>query len=128
MPDWSEGPYDQYQSDLDERNNANYTTHPALGIVSVVLSVLKFTFFLAMIALAAVCAADNGKPGPDSLLLIVVGLGVCFAPVMALIGLGLGIGSLFQRGSKVCAILGVVFNAMLLLGSILFLLICVIVG
>jgi hypothetical protein len=126
MPDWNAAPYDQYQPAFDEGYTANRTRHPVLGVISFVLPLLSVTFLIAMMVLAAVSA--GGKPAQQSPLTLVIGLGVCSTPALALVGLGLAIGSMFQRGSKVFGILGIVFNAILLLGSILLLIVALILG
>jgi hypothetical protein len=128
MPDWNAAPYDQYQPDLEEGYRSSRTTHPALGVISFVMSLFSVAFLVAMLAMAAVSTGANGKPGPHSPLVLAIGLGICSTPALALVGLGLGIGSAFQRGSKVFPILGIIFNAILLLGSVLFLIVALILG
>src|SRR5690348_16603708 len=120
MPDWNAAPYDQYQPDLEERHVPKRTTHPALGVISCIMSIFTATFLVAMIGLAVVYAGGDGRR-PHAPLAIAVSLGMCSTPALALVGLGLGLGSLFQQGSKVFGILGVVFNAGLLLGTFLLL-------
>jgi hypothetical protein len=128
MPDWNAASYDQYQPDLAEPHDPNQTGHPALGVISFALSLFTVAFFIAMIAAAALFAGPNGKPPTNSPVAIAVALGICSTPVLAMVGLGLGIGSLFQRGSKLFGILGVVFNIALLLGTILLVIIALILG
>jgi hypothetical protein len=127
MPDWNASAYDQYQPE-EERHNLPRTRHQALGIISFVLSLLSITVSIAMFALAVISIAANGKPGPHSGMTFAVGLCMCSTPALGLVGLGLGIGSMFQRGPKVFGILGIVFNAILFLGSILFFIVALALG
>jgi hypothetical protein len=127
MPDWNAGPYDQYQPDLEERYRSTPTRHAALGIISFVISIFTGTFLIALSGLAVVYAGGNAR-APHAPMAVAVSLGICSTPVLALVGLGLGLGSLFQRGSKVFGILGIVFNAGLLFGTFLLLMTVLLLG
>ncbi len=107
-------------------DNFNYTPidapkpkHSGLGIASLVIAVISILLFclglgVAVFASASDPATIESMPS-DSPLYLTVGLMICFGGGLDLVGLGLGIGGLFQPDrNKTFAILGTVFNLLFL--------------
>lgn len=94
--------------------------HSGMGVSSFALSIFLAVLFLATFMLAGVMEAnapgvlDNEKSASA----IVVGGLMIFGVFIGILGLALGIAGLCQlRRNKVFAVLGVVFNGVVLLGA-----------
>src|SRR5262249_3393047 len=95
--------------ETDEQLRHTHRPQSGLGIASFVIVCLSGLFEIAVLVAAAV--AQTRTPGgitQNSTAALLIGLAVLFAPLINLVGVGLGIGGLFQRNrGKVFAILGV---------------------
>jgi hypothetical protein len=92
--------------------------HSGLGIASFALSLVMGLSLFAMIGFATYMAAQNPEQfDEESPAAIVLGLGIMGALGLAVIGLGLGIAGVAQSDrNKLFAILGLVFNGLVVLG------------
>jgi hypothetical protein len=100
--------------------NANAPRHSGLGIASFITSIVSGICIFAAIALAGVMEASTpGGIDEESAGAIMLGLALFAFMGLSLVALGLGIGGLFQKErKKVFAILGMVFAAATLLGTV----------
>jgi hypothetical protein len=93
--------------------------HSGLGIVSLTLAIGGGVMMAILIFIVAVL--ENSRPGgldPETPAGAALMGGFCFALLLAMIGVGLGIAGVCQSNRKtVLAILGLVLNGLILLGS-----------
>lgn len=90
-------------------------SHSGIGIASFLIAIASGISMFIIFAIAAVLQMDG--PGLDQGSETLIGCGVLLAMFGSLIGAGLGIGGCFQSNRKtIFAILGLVFNGMILLG------------
>ncbi len=93
--------------------------HSGLGVASFIISMLGGPGMFLMLVVAGVLAAsvpggkmDESSPAAVGLGLVLIG-GIAFA----LVGVGLGIAGVAQKGrKKLFAVLGLVFNSLIVLG------------
>ena len=92
--------------------------HSGMGIASLVLAILVGILAFWVIALAGVLEATTpGGIDEDAPLTALIGLAILGCPLANLVGLGLGIAGLIQRGSKkLTAILGTIGNGLVFSG------------
>ena len=87
-----------------------------LGISSFVMSIIFGLIMFGLVVASAVLATREGGMSEDSVEAIVIGLAILGCGFAILVGLGLGIAGLFQpQRSKVFSILGIIFNAAIVL-------------
>jgi heme/copper-type cytochrome/quinol oxidase subunit 3 len=93
--------------------------HSGLGIASFVMSVIAgiITFGLIVAATVVEMSSPDGMD-EESMEAVLLGLSLIATLFVLLVSLGLGICGLFQSGKKVFAILGVVFSACILFGTL----------
>lgn len=95
--------------------------HSGLGIASFIIGLIVLILDLILIAMAIVIGATArpiGRRGEESLI-VVVGVMACGGGVAAIVGFCLGIAGVCQTNrSKVFAILGLVFNGLIVLGVV----------
>ena len=91
-----------------------------LGITSFVLAILAGVFAIVLIGVAGYIEASRpGGMNEESPVAMIVGLSMFAIVGMCFLGLCLGIAALFQSNrSKVFAIIGVIFNLMVVLGIV----------
>lgn len=106
---------DEDHDDLRSIRRAE-SPHSGVGILSIVLGIVTFFAFLALIVGAGVMEM-NGRMGDDDPEALVLGV-MLFACLGGwLIGLVLGIVGAFQsERNRVCAVVGLVVNGLLLVG------------
>jgi hypothetical protein len=92
--------------------------HSGLGIASLVIGVFSILVAVGAIGLATFITATNPiAVQNEDPVLAVIGLGIIGAIGLSLMGMGLGIGSLFVgTRSKILGILGIVANFLVLFG------------
>ncbi|NQU23626.1 MAG: hypothetical protein HQ567_20275 [Candidatus Nealsonbacteria bacterium] len=92
--------------------------HSGLGIASFVLALFCGVMEVGLIVVAGIM--EGSTPGgidEEAPEVILLGLCLLGGAVLSLLGVGLGIGGLLQSNRKVIfAVLGVLFNAMVILG------------
>ena len=91
--------------------------HSGLGIASFILALVSGLSVIALIVVAGFMEASTpGGVDEDDPAVIVLGLTVCAGAIAAVVGLALGIAGAVQRHrKKVFAVLGLVFNALVVL-------------
>lgn len=90
-----------------------------LGITSLVISILVAIALFAMFIVVTMMVVDQGgqQPADNDPRMITVGLVFLGGIGIALVGLILGIlGTMQPNTSPICAIIGIVFNGLILLG------------
>ena len=94
--------------------------HSGIGIASFIAGIVALLMTFGAIALMVVAVAGaRHAPEPPQKVVVLTGLIILGAGLIALIGVGLGIGGCCQTDrKKVFAIVGLVINALLLLGII----------
>jgi hypothetical protein len=94
--------------------------HSGLGIASFITSIVSGILLFLLIVIAGVMESSTpGGMDEESAGAIMVGLFLFAFLGAALVALGLGIGGLLQKGrKKIFAILGTVFSAVSLVGTI----------
>ena len=92
--------------------------HSGLGIASFVIALFSGVMEMGLIVIAGVMAETTpGGVNEESPQVILLGLCLLGGAALSLLGIGLGIGGLLQSNRKaVFAVLGIVFNAMVILG------------
>jgi len=97
---------------------AHYRKHSGLGIASFVIALLVGVLEFAVIIAAGIM--ETSAPGgmdEDSPAVMAVGFAICFGVLMHVMGLILGIVGVAQSGrNRVFAILGSIFNGVILIG------------
>jgi hypothetical protein len=95
--------------------------HSGLGIASFITSIASGIPIFLLFAIAAVIGASTpGGLDEQSVAAVVVGLCLFFFVGVALVALGLGIAGLFQKErKKIFAILGTIFSAATLVGTLI---------
>ncbi|GGE39674.1 hypothetical protein GCM10007421_12030 [Halopseudomonas oceani] len=98
--------------------------HSGIGIASFVLSIVSAILIFLLIIFAGVLETTTpGGMDEESAVAIVVGLLLFLFMGMSLVGFGLGIGGLVQKGrNKIFAILGTVFSGLTIVGAVMLLL------
>jgi hypothetical protein len=94
--------------------------HSGLGIGSFATSIVSaILIFLLLIAAGVMDVSTPGGLDENSVQAVVVGLCLLGFMGLALLALGLGIGGLFQKDrNKLFAVLGIIFSALTLLGTV----------
>ena len=94
--------------------------HSGLGIASTILSVLVAVAIFALVVIAGVLHASTpGGISETSAEAIMVGLGIIGGIVLEFVAFGLGVAGFFQSDrQKLFPVLGTIFSAMTLLGTI----------
>lgn len=91
-----------------------------LGIASFIISIVSGLGVFTLFLMAAYM--DVRRQGPledDSPEIVLIGLGILGAGLLALIGLGLGIAGVAQRSrTRIFAVIGLIFNALIALGMV----------
>lgn len=101
--------------------------HSKLGIISFVLSIVSLVLVCLFFVFAYMLGSNTLSSGSGT---TVVGWGfICLIGIANLTGVGLGIAALTQKvQSKIFGILGLVFNALILLGFCIFILFAVVLA
>ncbi|MBN1313460.1 MAG: hypothetical protein JXB30_18785 [Anaerolineae bacterium] len=121
---------------LEEQTTLEPRGHSKLGIASLAVSlitglayclVMVVTFYLIFDMVSTSTMQDPNElilelqsGGQGGMMALVMLFGICMfsAPVLSMVGLGLGIGGLFQKDkNRLFPILGVIFGVLLLCGS-----------
>ena len=94
--------------------------HSGLGIASFITSIVSAILMFVIISIAGIMQASTpGGVNEKSSGMMIVGLFLFLFLGTSLVALGLGIGGLFQKGrKKIFAIVGIVFSAVTILGTI----------
>jgi len=103
----------------DDDYDLGPSKHSGLGIGSFMLAIGSGAMMAILILVAVVIEASHpGAFAGETPGAMAIGLGVCFAALLAIIGVGLGIAGICQKNRKTAfAILGLVCNALILLGG-----------
>lgn len=111
----------EYYPDYDDDRDALPARNSPLGVASFIIAQGAGGLEFLIIALIAVLETTTaGGLDEDSPAAGLLGLGMIIGLLLALVGLGLGIGGLCQgRRTKVLAIVGVVINSILVVGVLL---------
>ena len=92
--------------------------HSGLGISSFIIAlIIGFFVFVIVMFAGYVEMTTPGGMNESSVAAVLIGLAIIFGLFVSIIGLGLGIGGLFQKNKKkVFPILGIVMNGAIILG------------
>jgi hypothetical protein len=98
--------------------------HSGLGVASFIIGLVVIALTLLIIVLAVIVSVGS-PPGDTAYRMgMMVGTVVCGELVVCLVGVGLGIGGLFQGNrSRTLAVIGVILNGLVLFGGIVLMLI-----
>jgi hypothetical protein len=98
----------------------NELKHSGLGIASLITSIVAaMLVFLVLLVAGVLEASSEGGIDEESPLAVAIGLSLLAFLGVALAALGMGIGGLLQKNrKKVCAVLGTVFSALTLVGTL----------
>jgi hypothetical protein len=94
--------------------------HSGLGVASFIIGLVVIILTLLVIILAVVTAASSRPHRGDAAEAMgaVVGIVICGGLVASLVGLGLGVGGLFQEDrNRTFAVIGVVLNGLILVAG-----------
>jgi hypothetical protein len=111
--------YDYDDIKLD-RHEHGPKSQSGIGITSLLISVVVGALLVVLIVVATLIAVgQNGQVNDQDPLAVVVGLGILFGLGGALVGLVLGVVGSLQSDRKIlCAVLGAIFNTLILVGVI----------
>jgi hypothetical protein len=109
--------YEDDEGEYDFRKHDE--PHSGLGAASLVLAIIAGLGMLIIFAVAGVIAAGDAggldEESPEAMVLGALVIGAC---ALALLGLGLGVGALLQKDrNKLFGIIGVIANALVLVGT-----------
>lgn len=109
--------YDEPWSDEPDRRSEHWK-HSGFGIASFVVALLTGLAMFLMLALAGYLEVTTpGGVDEESSEAMLVGLLILFCLLAALVGAALGIAGLVQaRRQKMFAVLGLIFNVLIVLG------------
>lgn len=104
--------------------------HSGVGVASFVIALVAgLLVFLCIIVAGVVEASDMGPIPEDSPLAVVQGLTIISGSIACLCGIALAIAGLMQENrNKVFAVIGLVFNGLILLGVALIILMALFLG
>ena len=95
------------------------TSQSGIGIISLITSVVAGVMLAVLIVAAVVISAGPNPPPDNDPKMVMIVLGLIASLAAALIGLILGIiGCIQPHRGILCAVLGSIFNALILLGVI----------
>ena len=102
----------------DGRQSGEREGQSGIGIISLLTSVITAMLIAVLfVVVVIISVGPNGPPPDNDPKMVMIGLGFLTCLGAALIGLVLGIvGSIQPHRGILCAILGAVFNALILLG------------
>ena len=103
----------------DKMYEAPRLKHTGFGIASFVIALVAGATVFSVILIAGVLETQlPGGLGPDGPAVMMVGFAFLAAMGLHLLGFGLGVGGIVQNDcKKVFAVLGLVFNSLVLIGS-----------
>ena len=103
-----------------EQSEQRELKHSGLGIASFIISIVAALFIFILVVVAGVVeTATPGGMDEDSAQAIIIGLFIIGTIFVDLVALGLGIAGLFiKERKKVFAILGTIFSAVTMLGTV----------
>jgi hypothetical protein len=110
----------------DERGYRRLATpaHSGLGIASFITGAAVILMTVLVIILAVAVRGNRGNRETAEMVWVMLGLIVCGGLVASLVGLGLGVGGLFQEDrNRTMAVIGVVLNGLMLIAAVAFVLI-----
>ena len=120
---------------MDDWHDSDSPEPPALehsgpGVASFVTALVAGTLvFVCIIVAGIVEASDPGALHDESPLAVVLGLGIIFSLVVCFAGVALAIAGLMQdKRNKVFAVIGLVFNGLILAGAALIILMALLLG
>jgi hypothetical protein len=110
------GRYDDYDDYDDEEL---LLKHSGPGVASFIIALAAgIAVGLSILVAGIVEASRPGALGPGSSGEVMIGAVVCLGLLIALVGLGLGIAGVCQSNrKKVFAVIGLIFNGLILLGG-----------
>ena len=102
------------------RHRDDPKSQSGIGIISLLTSIVVGALLVVLIVVATLIAVgQNGQVNDKDPLAVVVGLGILLGLGGALVGLVLGVvGALQTDRNILCAVLGAIFNALIVLGVI----------
>jgi hypothetical protein len=107
----------QYYPQYPQQQQTPQRNHSPLGVASFILSLVSGLILLVAIVAAGAMVTSNPTLDEESPEMIGLGCAILFFGFLELVALGLGIAGAIQASrSKVFAILGIVFSAVVLLG------------
>ena len=119
-PNQADHPYMSPSSDLYQRQEweSSRLKQSGLGIASLVVAVVAGLTAFSLVVIAGVMEVSTpGGVDEDSPAVMLVGLGIMGVVALNFLGLGLGVaGVLHPNRSRVVAIVGLVFNGLVILG------------
>jgi hypothetical protein len=106
-PEGDDGPYE-----------GRRLPHSGLGIASFIIGLVVVVIVLLMILLVGVLSTSRTNRNTAETMGMMTGLLVCGGAVASLVGLGLGLGGVFQENrNRVFAIIGLILNGLIILGT-----------
>jgi len=104
--------------------------HSGLGIASFILSIISGIFLFLIFAVAGMIESSTpGGMSEESPAAMLIGLFMLGFMFLTLLAVGLGIGGLLQSDRlKIFALLGIIFSACTLLGTVLLILIGLVIS
>ena len=104
--------------------------HSGPGVASFITALVAGGMVFTCIVVAGIVeATDPGALHDDSPLAVILGLGIIFSLVVCFAGVALALAGLMQdKRNKVFAVIGLVFNGLILVGAALIILMAIVLG
>ncbi len=98
--------------------------HSGLGIASFIIGLVVVVLCLLVVILAAALSASRPSHETADAMALMAGVAICGGLAASLVGLGLGVGGVFQEDrNRTLAVVGLALNGLVLLGGVILLLI-----
>lgn len=96
-------------------------THSGIGIASFIISiVVTIETFITFLLSGVLAVITPGGLNQDSASAVIIGFVIIFFLIISVVGIGLGIGGMLQKKSnKIFSLLGLIFNLLLVIGTLL---------
>jgi hypothetical protein len=121
--------WDEPEADDARYGRPRHLPHSGLGIASFIIGLVVVVIVLLMFLLIGVVAASRANRDTAHTMGVMTGLFVCAGAVASLVGLGLGMGGVFQGDrNRTFAVIGLILNGLILLGTAVLFLIGMAVG
>jgi len=114
-----DGRWDEPEAGDAPYGRPRHLPHSGLGIASFIIGLVVVVIVLLMILLIAVLASNRANRNTAETMGVMTGIFVCVGALASLVGLGLGMGGVFQEDrNRTFAVIGLILNGLIILGTV----------